>query len=157
MKDRERAIETRSGRMDSLLIETLRQARKKVFAHDVVVALRPAGAAAMPPTLELCMCDTPSEQERDLLAITFISEEDRRDLGVARVVRGFVLQSLIAAALAVAQRVGAVARAQVDRDMEKIGVHFLREETLPFASKRLVCDFLDVASLANVGVGCHRF
>ena len=101
------------------------------------------------------MCDTSSEQERDLLAITFISEEDRRDLSVARVVRGFVVQPPIAAALA-------VACAHVDRDMLKIGDHFLRKETIPLASKRLVCDLLDVGSsqagqgLANVGVGCHR-
>ena len=71
MKDRVRAIETRSGRKDLLLIETLRQAREKVPAHDVVVALQPAGAAAVPPTHELCIRDTPSEQERDLLAISF--------------------------------------------------------------------------------------
>ena len=58
MKDRERAIETRSGRKGLLLIETLRQAREKVPAHDVVVALRPASAAAMPLKLELCMRDT---------------------------------------------------------------------------------------------------
>ena len=155
MKDRERAIETRSGRMDSLLIETLRQAREKVFAHDVVVALRPAGAAAMPPTHELCMCDTPSEQERDLLAIPFISEEDRRDFGVARVVRGFVLQSLIAAALAVAQSRGSCSRSGGPRHREDWS-SFLEGGDFTIWSKRLVCDFLDVASLANVGVGCHR-
>ena len=99
MKDRERAIETRSGRKDVLLIETLRQARDKV---SMWWWFRPAHAAALPPTLELCVRDASSEQVRDLLAITFISEEDRRDLGVARVVRGFVVQRPIAAALAVA-------------------------------------------------------
>ena len=65
MMDRKRAIDTRSGRKDLLLIETLRQAREKVPAHDVVVALRPTGATAKPPALELCMRDTPSKQERD--------------------------------------------------------------------------------------------
>ena len=131
---------SRRRRKEMILIETLRQAREKVPAQDVEVALRPAGAAAVPPTLKLCMRDTPTEQERDLLAITFISEEDRRDLGVARVFRGFVVQPPIAGALAVAQRVGAIAGAQMDRDMVKIGDHFLRKETIPLASKRLVCD-----------------
>ena len=60
-------------------------------------------------------------------------------------VRGFVVQSPIEAALAVAQRVGAAAVAHVDRDMVKVGDHFLRKETMPIASKRLVCDLLDVA------------
>ena len=146
------------------MIETLRQAREKVPAHDVVAALLPAGAATMPPTLELCMCDTPSEQERDLLAMTFISEEDRRDLGVARAwLGGFVVQAAYRSCSCRCPESRAVARDQVDRDMVKIGDHFLRKETIPLASKRLVCDLLDVAArkldkalpmLASAVIGC---
>ena len=77
------------------------------------------------------MRDTPSDQERDLLDMTCISDEDRRDFGVARVLRGVVVQSLVAVDLAVAQRVGAIWSRSDD--------HVLRKETMPIACKRLVC------------------
>ena len=149
LKVPERAIENRSGRKDLFLIQTLRRSREKVLAHRVVV-LRPAGAAAGPLALELGVCVAQSEQERDLLAIKCISEDDRRDLGFAPVVRGFVVQPPIAAARA--HRVGTVAGAQVDRDMVKIGDHFLRKDTMPVASKLFVCDLLDVAARKLDGV-----
>ena len=102
---------------DWLLIETLRQSWENVPAHVVVVTLRPASAASATCwTLRAFGKKSQRPRCRAQLLLPFL-----RELGRLLVLRWTATWS-------------------------RSEIIFLKKETMPTASKRLVCDLLDVAA-----------